>query len=145
MMDKKRAKIVKKRLKVIKPIIVAVYFVVWTIAVLHFWLFLDRRYDTIGYTILYIYLAIPFVTFFISLLISLFNYGGKIKWIWIPIFGIMYMLLAYVTFSLGNNILSGGINNPDNWLLLIGSVISAVAMVIGHVVYLTVIRKLDVV
>ena len=44
------------------------------------------------------------------------------------------MLLAYMNFSLANNIATGKVNEPNWTLLLVGAVISLLGIGVGHLI-----------
>lgn len=84
-----------------------------------------------GYSIMFLWVLLPVTTFMISLLIGKKNYMGRWKWCFSIVFGIMYMLAEYATFSAANMISFDKINMPRFALILIGAIISQVGLVAG--------------
>jgi hypothetical protein len=118
-------------------ILVVSYLAIWGIALIHFWFFLDGA-DAMGYGLLYLWILLPVTTLFLSVLIGRNNYWGKLKWLSSIVFGVMYMLAAYATFSAANMVAFNKINLPDFWMILAGSIISLIGLVIG-----TAVRHID--
>jgi hypothetical protein len=81
------------------------------------------------------YVLLPVTTFIISLLIAKNNYWNKCKWLSSLIFGTMYMLAEYTTFSLSNMLAFDKINTPEWSMILIGSIISLIGLGIGTLIY----------
>ena len=76
-------------------------------------------------------ILLPVTTFVISLLIGKNNYLGNYKWLAAIIFGVMYMLAEYVTFSAANMAEFGKFNMPQFMMLLGGTVDSLIGMATG--------------
>lgn len=127
---------VKSRVKLSKLILIAAYLGIWTVSVVAFWLF---AYGTgaAGYSIAVLYTVLPIAALVISLFIGKNGFWGKLKWVAAPLLGFMHMLAEYVTFSMANMLLnsySQGINMPSFWMLLFGSLVSAVGLAVGSAV-----------
>ena len=116
-----------------KQLIIA-YLAVWAISLIVFWFFMGGS-NAMVYSLIFLYMLIPITTFILSLLIGKNNYWGKGNWIVPIVFGIMYMLSEYTTFSLRNMITISfvRINVPHFELILIGAIISAIGLCIGNV------------
>lgn len=127
--------VVRSKNRLSKLILVLAYLVIWAIAVIVFWCFTDET-DGIGYSLMYLWIILPVATVVISLLISKNNYWGKYKWLGSILFGIMYMLGEYATFSMANNVAFNKINVPEFGMILTGAIISLIGMGIGHLLYL---------
>lgn len=84
-----------------------------------------------GYSIMFQWAPLPVATFVISLLIGKNNYMGRWKCFFSIVFGVMYMLAEYATFSTANMISFDRINMPQFDLILIGKIISQVGLVVG--------------
>lgn len=92
---------VKSKNKLSKLLLVLSYLIIWAFTLITFW-FVISESDAMGYSLMVFYILLPVTTFTISLLIAKNNYWGKWKWLSSLIFGIMYMLTYYTTFSLAN-------------------------------------------
>ncbi|MCR5666463.1 MAG: hypothetical protein K6G01_06500 [Eubacterium sp.] len=110
------------------------YLVIWALSLLIFWVFLSPS-DALGFSLVFLWIVIPVLTFVISFFIGKGNLLGHYKWLSCIGFGAMYMLLEYLTFSLANNIAFDKINAPVFSLLLAGAVISLIGMEIGAFIY----------
>ena len=102
----------------------------WILALLAFW-FWTPADQVMGYVLLYLYILLPAAAFTVSLLISLYGFFGKWKWLWIVPFGVLYMLMPYATFSAANMLSTGGLLSPDFTLLPVGALISLAGMLTG--------------
>lgn len=123
--------VVKSNERKSKIMVVMSYLVVWAIAMIAFWSDTESS-DAMGYAILYLWLILPVTTFVISLIIGRRDYWGSRKWIAALVLGVMYMLSAYGTFSLANNIYAHHINPPDWEMIAVGGAISLLGLLIGH-------------
>lgn len=124
--------VVKSKKKLSKLILLLTYFGIWALSVLSFW-FVPAG-DEMAYSLLVIYMILPLNILITSFLIGKNDYYGGKKWLFSVLFGAMYFLAAYGTFSLSNMISFGKFNSPDMDVLLlipIGAVISLFAMAIG--------------
>lgn len=125
---------VKSRRRLSALIVVLSYLTIWTLAILWFWFSPDETGKAMVYALGVIWIIIPLTTFILSLLIGEMDLWGRCKWFASIAFGIMYMLLAYMSFSLANNIATGKVNEPNWTLLLVGAVISLLGIGIGHLI-----------
>lgn len=133
--------VVKSKNRLAKLILAVSYLAIWGFALIAFWFFTDGG-DAMGYSVMYLFVLLPVTTFVLSLLIGRNDYWGKLKWLSIIIFGVMYMLAEYATFSAANMKAFGNINMPDFWLILIGGIISAIGLGIGTAIkYIKQIKK----
>jgi len=107
------------------------YLAIWAAAIIDFWFFTADD-GAMGYAILFLWIILPITTFVISFLISKNDYWGKWKWLSPIVFGVMYMLAEYATFSMANNVEFNKVNVPDLGMILIGAVFSLVGLVIGY-------------
>lgn len=123
--------VVKSNERKSKIMVVMSYLVVWAIAMIAFWSDTESS-DAMGYAILYLWLILPVTTFVVSLIIGRRDYWGSRKWIAALVLGVMYMLSAYGTFSLANNIYAHHINPPDWEMIAVGGAISLLGLLIGH-------------
>ena len=120
---------VKSKNKLSMLILISTYLGIWAVSLISFWLF--SRGDALGHTIMFLLVILPVTIFVTSLLIGKNNYWGKWKWIFTIIFGIMYMLADYATFSTANMIAFEKINMPQFEMVPMGAIISLVGMGIG--------------
>ena len=84
-----------------------------------------------GYSIMFQWAPLPVATFVISLLIGKNNYMGRWKCFFSIVFGIMYMLAEYATFTLANMLSFSVLRLPQPSLLLKGTIISAAGFWFG--------------
>lgn len=116
-----------------KLIIIITYLIIWAISLIVFWFFTSGS-DAMGYGFIFLWILLPVTTFVLSLLIGRNNYWGKWKWISAVIFGVMYMLAEYATFSAANMVSFNKINMPEFGMILGGAVISVVGLGIGTII-----------
>lgn len=126
---------VKSKNKLSKLILIVSYLVIWAVSVVVFWN-LTNAWDAMGYTILYLYFVLPITTLVISFIIGLQNHWGRWKWLGTIIFGIMYMLAEYATFSIANMVSSNKFLWPHPGMILAGAIVSLVAMGLGYGIYM---------
>lgn len=103
---------------------------IWLAVVVLFWLCIAPD-DAMGFSLLAFYIVLPLSTIIVSLIIGLDKDWGKGKWVVPPIFGVLYMLAEYLTFSLSNTLTTGNVNQPEYIMLLSETVLSFVWIVIG--------------
>jgi transcriptional regulator with XRE-family HTH domain len=125
---------VKSKNKLSKLLLVLSYLIIWAFTLIAFW-FMISDSDAMGYSLMIFYVLLPVTTFIISLLIAKNNYWNKCKWLSSLIFGTMYMLAEYTTFSLSNMLAFDKINTPEWSMILIGSIISLMGLGIGTLIY----------
>jgi len=107
-----------------------VYVFLFIISLLFFWVILTAG-DAFGYSLIFIIFLHPIVIFFSNLFIGLKIKRRKIDYV-IPIgYGIFYMLLGYLTFSLANMIAFGNVNFPNLEPFIIGTLLSYGGLFIG--------------
>ena len=121
---------VKSKNKLSMLLLIIVYLGIWAVSIIAFWFFINES-DAMGYSIMVMWGILPVTTFAISLIIGKNNYMGKRKWIFSVVFGIMYMLAEYATFSTANMITFKKINAPQFEMILVGIIVSIVGMGIG--------------
>lgn len=129
----KSTNVVKSKNKFSKLLLIITYLAIWAFAIIVFWFFTSGS-DAFGYGLVFLWFLLPVTTFVISLLIGKNNYWGNFKWLASPMLGIMYMLAAYATFSMANNIAFDKINPLDFAMILVGAVISLAGLGIGALV-----------
>lgn len=122
--------VVKSKNKLAKLILIISYLAIWAFALITFWFFTDSS-DAMGYGVMFLWVLFPVTTFVLSLLIGKNNYWGKLKWISAVVFGVMYMLAEYATFSAANMTTFGNINAPEWGMILGGGIVSAIGLAIG--------------
>lgn len=121
---------VKSRIRLSIIILIAVYLGIWAVSLISFWFF-NSGSDAMGYSILYLWILFPVTTFVISLIIGKNNYWGGKKWLLTIVFGFLYMLAEYGTFSAANMITFHKIKFPEFLMIPLGAAISLVGMGIG--------------
>lgn len=121
---------VRSKHKLSMTILLATYLGIWAISLITFWFFISGS-DAMGYSLMFIWVLLPVTTFVISLLIGKNNYMGKWKWLLPIVFGIMYMLAEYATFSAANMAAFHKINMPEFGMILIGAMISLIGTGVG--------------
>lgn len=126
--------VVKSRNKFSELITIVVYLAIWALSLIVFWLFTSGS-DAMGFGIMFLWVLLPITTFVISLLIGKNNYWGKWKWLSVIVFGIMYMLAEYATFSTANMVAFGKINMPELGMIPVGAIISLIGLGIGVGIY----------
>ena len=109
---------------------IVMYSAVWVVSILAFWLTSLSR-DAMAYSLLVFYLLLPVATLIISYMIGRDKRWGKMKWIVPVLFGEMYMLAEYLTFSLANMLTHETINAPEFTMVLTGMAISFIAIGLG--------------
>ncbi|MCR5153261.1 MAG: helix-turn-helix domain-containing protein [Lachnospiraceae bacterium] len=122
--------VVKSKTKLSKTVLISSYLVIWAVAILVFWVFISGS-DAMGYSLMFLWGILPITTFVISLLIGKNDHWGKYKWFAALVFGFMYMLSEYLTFSVANNVSSDKVNVPRLSLLIVGILISLAGLGIG--------------
>lgn len=113
-----------------KWIPVILYLFIWMLTILVFWFFTDGS-DAMGFSLVYFWFLLPVSTFLLSLALGNSRHWGKIRWVWCLVFGVMYMLAAYVTFQTANMTATGIVRIPDWKMIWIGALISFAGMVAG--------------
>lgn len=107
-----------------------VYIIIFIISLLFFWVGLTPP-DAFGYSLIFIILLNPSVIFISNLFIGLKLKRSKIDYV-IPIgYGIFYMLLGYLTFSLANMLAFGNINLPRLEAFIVGTLLSYGGLYVG--------------
>ncbi len=123
---------VKSKRKLSLVVLIDTYILIWAFSVIVFWFFISGS-DALGYGLVYLWIVLPVTTFVISLLIGKNHYGGKWKWFASIVFGTMYMIAEYATFSTANMVAIKftRINVPHFEMIFIGAAISLIGMAIG--------------
>lgn len=124
--------LVGSRNKLSKLILILTYLGIWAFCLIVFWFFTDGS-DALGYSVMFLGVLLPVSTFVISLLIGKGGHFGKAKWFAPVVFGVMYMLTEYATFSMANMVSNHRINSPEYVMIVYGAVISIMGMGIGCV------------
>lgn len=122
--------VVKSKNKLAKLIIVIAYLVVWAISMAVFWIFMDGS-DAMAYSIVFIWIIHPVMTFVISLIIGKNDFWGKLKWLAPLFFGVSFMLMGYSTFTLANMQAFHTVRMPDSGMFPVGAVVSLAGLAVG--------------
>lgn len=112
----------------------AVYLVIWLIAILYFWIFMDHG-DALGYGLVVFWFLLPVTTLILSVWIGKRGSWGKYRWVSAIFFGVMYMLADYMTFCLANMLANQRFRMPMFELFFIGAIISLIGLAIGAAVH----------
>ena len=110
---------------------ISIYIIVWTLSVFTFWR-ISPEESAMMYSIMVFFIALPITTFITSVSIGLIQ--SKLKYLIPVIYGILYMLAEYLTFSLANMKMFNKVNTLELNMILIGFVISSVGLMIGILV-----------
>ncbi len=129
---KESADVVKSKNKFSKLILIIAYLAIWSISLVFFWLF-TSGFDAMGYSIIFFCILLPVATFVLSFLIGKNDYWGKWNWISAILFGVMYMLAEYVTFSVANMVAFDKVNEPKWGMFIAGEMISFIGLGIGAI------------
>lgn len=113
-----------------KTILISAYFSIWAFAIIVFWFFTGDS-DAMGYSLMYLWVLLPVVTFIFSLLIGKNNYWGNWKWLSAVLFGIFYLLAEYATFSAANMTTFAKFNPPDWGMIPAGAILSLAGLAVG--------------
>lgn len=126
---------VKSRNRLGKIILISTYILVYALG-LAVYFFASDPGDYMGYSLVFFWLLYPVTTFVISLLISIFGYWGKLRFITAPVMGIVFTLSEYVT-QIGYMKTNNKITFPRLSMLIAGVVISLLGLglgtLIGHI------------
>ena len=122
--------LVKSKNKLSKLVLIMTYLVIWAISLIVFWFFTSGS-DAMGYSLMFLWVLLPVTTFVISILIGKNDYWGKWKWISAVVFGVMYMLAEYATFSAANMAASDKINMPSLGMIPVGVIVSLLGLGMG--------------
>lgn len=125
--------VVKSKKNLSKLILGIAYLVIWSIAIIVFWIFTGES-DAMGYGIMYLWIVLPVTTFIISFLIGKNNFWGKWKWMVSIGFGVMYMLGEFATFSAANMLAFGKINSPDFTMIFYGGIVALLGLGVGSLI-----------
>ena len=113
----------KDRRKRSMLVLLFTYLAVWAISIIVFWFFTSDA-DAFGYSLVFLWCLLPVTTFVISVLIGRKDYFGMYKWFASVVFGILYMLAEYATFSTANMVAFDKMNAPQIAMIPIGAAIS---------------------
>ena len=127
--------IVNSKNKLSRLLIIITYLVIWAFSLIFYWFFTSGS-DAMGYSLIFLWILLPVTTFILSLLIGKGDHWGRYKWISPLIFGLMYMLAEYGTFSAANMVSFDKFNLPSLGMIPAGAIISLLGIGLG-----TVIRK----
>ena len=105
-----------------------VYIIIWFLLLLWFWIGLAQD-GAMAYSMISFYLVLPISSFIISCIWRTKN--TLKKWLLPVFFGLMAMLLSYLTFSLANTIAFHNLHIPDLKMALISAAPSLVGLLIN--------------
>lgn len=118
----------RRRLSMLLPVLS--YFGIWAFSLIVFWFFTDGS-DAMGYGFMFLWVLLPVTTLALSLLIGKNDFGGRWKWFACIVFGIMYMLAEYATFSAANMAAFSRLNLPQFGMIPTGAAFSLIGLGIG--------------
>ena len=121
---------VRSKDRLSKIILIGIYLLIWAISEIVFWFFTEPS-DAMGYSLMFIWVLMPVTIFIIAFTAGKNGYFGKLKWLLPVIFGIMYMLVPYSTFSASNMAAYHVFRWPDFPMLPIGAAIAYAGMGLG--------------
>lgn len=105
------------------------FFAIWAACVGLFWIWPDKQ--AMGLSLVFIYAGIPLLCFAAALVMGLYNYFGGGKWIFLLVFGIMYMLYPFLTYDMSRAMAAGTSPHLNIMVGVYGMVISLGGMLIG--------------
>ncbi len=113
-----------------KTVLISVFLAIWAFAIAFFHT-LPHGSDAGAYSLVFLWIILPVAIFVFSAIIGKNGYWGKFKWYCAPIFGVMYMLAEYATFSMANMTAFNKFNFPSIGMIPVGALISLLGMGIG--------------
>lgn len=126
--------VVKSKNNLSKMIMIITYLAIWAFGLIVFWFFTNDS-DAMGFGLMYFWIVLPVTTLVMSILIGKNNYWGKLKWLAAAVFGVMYVLGDYATFSAANMVEFNKFNLPDFETMWMPVIISIMGLAIGQLVY----------
>ncbi|MDI9469625.1 MAG: helix-turn-helix transcriptional regulator [Bacillota bacterium] len=122
--------VVRSREKQGRLLVILTYLAVWGLGMIVFW-FLSSGSDGMGFSLMYLWFLLPVMTLVLSIIIGRNDYWERGKWFAAPVFGLMYMLAEYATFSLANMVAFQKLNIPYFGMIPVGAGISLLGLGIG--------------
>lgn len=119
--------------RAVLTVVSVAYLCVWAISLAVFWLMTDGG-DAFGYSVIFFWFVFPVTMIILSFIIGRSDHLGKERLITPIVFGILYMLADYTTFSIANMIAFGKINAPSFELVFSGAFISLIGLSAGIIV-----------
>lgn len=110
--------------------LIIAYGAVWLLLVLVFWCLIGGS-DAMAYALFVIWGLHPLAIVVFSALLGAKGCWVRRRWALPLLFGVMYMLAPYLTFSLANTLAAGHINPLDLEMLLLGAVLSLAGLACG--------------
>lgn len=110
--------------------LLSVYLFVWTLGIIAFW-FIMSPGDAFGYSITYLGIVLPGVTFAVSLFIRKSGLRVSVAVMLVLCLGIMYMLAEYATFSAANMVSFSKMNAPRFEYIPIGVSVSLLGIAVS--------------
>ena len=93
--------LVKAKNKLVQNILIATYLIIWVVTQVVLWVFVPMA-NAVEFSKLFLWGLLPITTFIISLMIGKNNYWQKRKWWFSFLFGTMFSLVPYTTFTILN-------------------------------------------
>lgn len=124
------ADVAKSQRTLSRRLLVLIYLLVWGFSAAFFWLAAGPT-DAMGYGLVFLWLVIPVTTAAVSFFIGKDPGWQSARWLMLLFFGVMYMLLPYVTYSWANTLSAGKLHLPEPGAMLPGILLSALGMGAG--------------
>ena len=113
------------------------YMIVWSVGIIFFYAFMGHG-DEMGFSIVYLYAALPITSLVVSIFIGADNSWSNKKYLMSIFFGVMLYLASYFTFELSNSIAFHKVNIPDFsdviLFFLIGTIVSLFGVFMGFLI-----------
>ena len=116
-------------MKILKAFLV--YLAIFAVTIAVFWFFTSQT-DGLGFSVFYVWGVIPVATFACSIGVGMSDW--KYRWMFIPVFGALFMLVPYATFDLGAVLNGSNIEPPSIQMFLIGTALSAGGMGLAELI-----------
>ena len=103
---------------------------IWALSLIAF-LLVHKGVDSVGYTLPITWAVLPVTFFTSSFIIGKRDWFGKLKWLAIPIFSVMYTMAGLATSVVADDMVIKSVIWPDFAKLPIGLVISLAGILLG--------------
>ena len=113
-----------------QTILISTVLAIWALALIAF-LLVQKGVDSVGFTLAVTWTVLPITFFTASFIIGRRDWFGKLKWLAIPVFSVMYTLTGLATSVTADNMVIKSVTWPDFAKLPIGLIISLAGILIG--------------
>lgn len=121
--------VVKSKQQLSRLAIIMAYLLIWSTAVIFFWL--GGRADAMGYSLVVFYGVLPITILILAVFVGKDAAWANSRWLMLLFFGLLYMLAPYLTFSLANMLSFQKWNGLHITDCLPGIFCAAIGMAIG--------------